>query len=46
MKTLLSLLDKVTKNETISMYIVVSVTIIIFSVVAPIVLDTIIDLIQ
>lgn len=46
MKTLLSLLDKITKNETISMYIAVSITIIIFSVVAPIVIDTVISLIK
>ena len=46
MKTLLTLLDKVTKSETISIYIVVSVTIITFSVVAPIVIDTVISLIK
>ena len=46
MKTLLTLLDKVTKNETMSMYIVVSVTIITFSVVAPVIIDSIISLIK
>lgn len=45
MKTLLAILDKLTKNETISMYILVSFAVISFSVIAPIIIDTLISLI-
>ena len=46
MKTLLNVLDKVTKNETISMYIIVSAALCTLSVVAPIIIDSVIDLLK
>lgn len=43
MKTLLTLLDKVTKNETVSMYFLISLGLILFVFAAPIIIDIIIN---